>query len=60
MHINFKNLTTGINYEETHELAIISENWLENSLKQETRINSIRVRSNPFKPNNIEVCLVLK
>lgn len=59
MQINFKNLTTGINYEETHELAVISEKWLLNSLKQETRIKSIKVRLNPSKPNNMEVCFSL-
>jgi ubiquinone/menaquinone biosynthesis C-methylase UbiE len=59
MHVTFKNITTGINYEEIHKIAIISENWLKNTLEQETRINSMRVRFNPSKLDNIEVCFSL-
>lgn len=60
MRIAFKNLTTGENYQESHELAFISESWLKNFEKQEPRINSMKIRLNPSKQKNIEVCFNLK
>jgi SAM-dependent methyltransferase len=59
MRVTFRNLTTGIDYEEIHELAIMSENWLKNTLAQETRIKSMKFRFNPSKSGNIETCFSL-
>ena len=59
MQIAFKNISTGVNYEECHELAIISETWIRNFSLKETRIDSTKIRLNPNKPNNLEVCITL-
>lgn len=60
IRIVFMNLKTGEKYQESHALAVISENWLRNFAKNENRICSMKIRENPSKQNNIEVCLSLK
>lgn len=60
MRIFLKNLTTGEEYQESHALAVISENWLRNFAINETRIGLKKIRVNPTKQNNIEVCFSLK
>lgn len=59
MAIVYKNLRTGKKYEESHELAFISESWIHNFVSQESRISTMKSRINPSKPNNIEVCFSL-
>lgn len=59
MTITFRNIQNGHIYQENHELALISKKWISDFCAKNQQIKKLRIRSNPNKRNNLEVCILI-
>lgn len=59
MNISIRNTNTDKIYQEKHELALVSEKWVINLCSQNQQIKNVRIRNNPSKENNLEVCFLI-